>query len=262
MSSRKAVSNAAAPAAKESKSSSDEPSSKMTSAMSASLENLRSSLLCGLCNKMMKDAATLGCSHSFCYNCIAKYTENKWNCPFPACNISVTSMKGNSDSYIKRNPQINDVVIALQRIEENVRVAPDSWWETGDNNNAAAGNMNNNDGNNHSEEEEEEIVDFAAMQQNDNDSSDDESSTTKAYEPRDEKNQHNKMHEMSIEQSLFPSDQSADANKADSSLPRFSEVSSIAWQHSQMTEESKKSPESSKTFDDDGPTNRYCISVG
>eukprot|EP00984_Skeletonema_dohrnii_P012955 scaffold5311_cov124-Skeletonema_dohrnii-CCMP3373.AAC.7 len=201
---------------------------------------------------MMKDAATLGCSHSFCYNCIAKYTENKWNCPFPACNISVTSMKGNSDSYIKRNPQINDVVIALQRIEENVRVAPDRWWETGDNKNAAAGNMNNNDGNNHSEEEE--IVDFAAMQQNDNDSSDDESSTTKAYEPRDEKNEHNKMHVMSIEQSLFPSDQSADANKADnSSLPRFSEVSSIAWQHSQMTEESKKSPETSRTLDDDGP---------
>jgi len=202
---------------------------------------------------MMKDAATLGCSHSFCYNCIAKYTENKWNCPFPACNISVTSMKGNSDSYIKRNPQINDVVIALQRIEENVRVAPDRWWETGDNKNAAAGSMKNNDGNNHSEEEEE-IVDFAAMQQNDNDSSDDESSTTKAYEPRDEKNEHNKMHEMSIEQSLFPSDQSAYANKADNnSLPRFSEVSSIAWQHSQMTEDSKKSPESSKTLDDDGP---------
>lgn len=248
---------AVAPAAQQSKSSVDAPScsvhQKMTKAMSASLENLRSSLLCGLCNQMMKDAATLGCAHSFCYQCIARYTENKWNCPFPACNISVTSMKGNSDSYIKRNPQINDVVIALQRIEENVRMAPDRWWETGDNTAAAAANVNNDNVSKDVQEDdgdEEEIVDFAAMQHNDNDSSDDESSTTKAYEPQGEKNVLNKRNEMSIEQSLFPSDQSAEADI--SNLPRFSGVSTIAWKHSQMTEEeSKKSPESSTS--PDGP---------
>mmetsp|Transcript_4498 Transcript_4498/g.6877 ORF Transcript_4498/g.6877 Transcript_4498/m.6877 type:complete len:721 (+) Transcript_4498:103-2265(+) len=252
--------NAAAPAAQQSKSSLDAPSceqvhQKMTKAMSASLENLRSSLLCGLCNQMMKDAATLGCAHSFCYNCISKYTENKWNCPFPACNISVTSMKGNSDSYIKRNPQINDVVIALQRIEENVGMAPDRWWETGDNT-AAAANVNNDDNNvnkgkgvQEEDDDEEEIVDFAAMQHNDNDSSNDESSTTKAYEPQGENNERSNMNEMSIEQSLFPSDQSVEA---DSSLPRFSGVSTIAWKNSQMTEEElKKSPESSTS--PDGP---------
>ncbi len=244
--------NAAAPAAQQSTSSLDAPSKvkvhqKMTKAMSASLENLRSSLLCGLCNQMMKDAATLGCAHSFCYVCIKKYTENKWNCPFPACNISVTSMKGNSDSYIKRNPQINDVVIALQRIEENVGMAPDRWWETGDN---AAANVNNDNVNKgaQKDDDEEEIVDFAAMQQNGNDSSDDESSTTKAYEPQGEKNGHNKRNEISIEQSLFPSDQSAEADS--SSLPRFSGISNIAWKHSQMTEEdSKKSPEASTSLD-------------
>ncbi|KAL7443630.1 hypothetical protein ACHAXM_009069 [Skeletonema potamos] len=224
----------------------------MTAVMSASLETLRSSLLCGLCNQMMKDAATLGCAHSFCYDCISKYTEHKWNCPFPSCNQSVTSMKGNSSSYIKKNPQINDVVIALKRIEENVRVAPDNWWEDGDNEDTAADDENDG-GNKNQEEEEEEIVDFAAMQQNDN-NSDDESSTAKAYEPEGEKKKCDKMNEMSIEQSLFPSDQSADA-KADSnaSLPRFSGVSTIAWQHSQMTEESKKSKESTTPLDSVGP---------
>ena len=75
-------------AAQQSTSSSDEPSTKMTPAMSVALENLRSSLLCGLCNKIMKDAATLGCAHSFCYNCISLYTQNRWTCPFPSCNIS------------------------------------------------------------------------------------------------------------------------------------------------------------------------------
>jgi len=191
--------NAAAPAAQKSTKSCDEliPSSKMTAVMSASLETLRSSLLCGLCNQMMKDAATLGCAHSFCYDCISKYTEHKWNCPFPSCNQSVTSMKGNSSSYIKKNPQINDVVIALKRIEENVRVAPDNWWEDGDNEDTAADDENDG-GNKNQEEEEEEIVDFAAMQQNDN-NSDDESSTTKAYEPEDEKKKCDKMNEMSIE---------------------------------------------------------------
>ena len=250
MSSRKAACNAIPAAQQSTTSSSDEPlvSSKMTAGMSASLDNLRSSLLCGLCNQMMKDAATLGCAHSFCYDCISKYTENKWNCPFPSCNISVTSMKGNSDSYIKKNPQINDVVIALQRIEENVRSAPDNWWEEGDKYKDDASEDEKNDGNNN--KDEEEVVDFAAMQHNDNDS-DDESSTTKAYEPGAEENGVNNMNQMAIEQSLFPSDQSAYAIKADrdSSLPRFSNVSTIAWQHSQMTEGSKKSSES----DHDGP---------
>lgn len=246
MSSRKAAapSKAAAPAAK----SSDAPKSisdKMTSTMAASLENLRSSLRCGICNQMMKDAATLGCAHSFCYYCIEKYTENKWTCPLPACNISVTSMKGNMGSYIKKNPQINDVVIALQRIEANVSMASDRWWETGDN------TANNDDSKTNGVEEEDEVVDFAAMQHDDNDS-DDESSTTKPYVPSDD---HKKMNEMSIEQSLFPSDQSVEARsvEADSSLPRFSGVSTIAWQHSQMTEESRKSPESSTPLDVDGP---------
>jgi hypothetical protein len=247
--------NAGASAAQKSTSSSDElPSSKMTAGMSASLENLRSSILCGLCNQMMKDASTLGCAHSFCYNCISKYTEKKWTCPFPSCNQSVTSMKGNSDSYIKKNPQINDVVIALQRIEESVRAAPDKWWEEGDDDDTAAAE-DENDGNNKNQEdeEEEEIVDFAAMQQNDN-NSDDESSTTKAYEAEDEKKKCNERNEMSIDQSLFPSDQSADAKAdGDSSLPRFSGVSTIAWQHSQMTEESKKSKESTSPLDTDGP---------
>src|SRR5210317_517304 len=189
---------------------------KMTAAMEASLQNLRSSLLCGICNQIMKDASTLGCAHSFCYDCISKYTENKWTCPFPACNASVTSMKGNSDSYIKKNPQINDVVIALQRVEENVRAGPSNWWEEGDND-AVLGEADDND-----EEEEEEIVDFAAMQSqsdNDNNTSDDddeESSTTKAYEPDKEKTECNK-NEISIEQSLFPSDQSADAALAKTS---------------------------------------------
>ena len=227
----------------------------MTAAMEASLQNLRSSLLCGICNQIMKDASTLGCAHSFCYDCISKYTENKWTCPFPACNASVTSMKGNSDSYIKKNPQINDVVIALQRVEENVRAGPANWWEEGDNDaDAVLGEADDND-----EEEEEEVVDFAAMQsQSDNDNNtsddddDDESSTTKAYEPEKEKTECNK-NEISIEQSLFPSDQSADAALAKTSdLPRFSNVSSIAFQHSQATEsqmttDSKRSNDATKT---------------
>ena len=198
---------------------------------------------------MMKDASTLGCACSFCYDCIEKHTENKWTCPNEGCKMPVTSMKGNSDSYIKKNPQINDVVIALQRIEENVRMAPDRWWETGDN--TAPGNENNDDSKTDGVEEEDEVVDFAAMQHDSdgNGNSDDESSTTKAYVPSTD--DHKKMNEMSIEQSLFPSDQSAEADS--SSLPRFSGVSTIAWQHSQMTEESRKSPELSTPLDVDGP---------
>ncbi|KAL7455105.1 hypothetical protein ACHAWC_006681, partial [Mediolabrus comicus] len=79
------------------------------------------------------------------------------------------------------------------------------------------------------------------------------SSTTKAYEPDKEKTECNK-NEISIEQSLFPSDQSADAAlaKTSSDLPRFSNVSSIAFQHSQATEsqmttDSKRSNEAEKT---------------
>ena len=255
MSSRKeAVPSKAAPAAEgaaQQSNSSSDAALKMTSIMSESLEKLRQCLRCDICNKIMKDAATLGCAHSFCYDCIEKHTENNWACPL--CNTSVTSMKGNSDSYIKKNPHTSAVITALQSIEENIRMAPDRWWEAGGNANATAAENedNNDDSKTNSEEEEEEVVDFAAMQNHDNDSSDDESSTTKPYVPSNDNNDHKKMNEMSIEQSLFPSDQSAEV---DSSLPRFSGVSTIAWQHSQMTEESKKSPESSSTpLDVDGP---------
>lgn len=230
---------AKANASNQSKSSDD----KMTPAMKASLDNLRCSLLCGVCNQLMKEASTLGCAHSFCYDCISKYTENKWNCPFPSCNISVTSMKGSSDSYIKKNPQINDVVIALQRLEENVRAAPANWWGEGDNHDVDEDNV---DGNN---AEEEEIVDFAAMMDQSDEcqqivnsyhsDDDDESSATEPYElGRETSGENKRMNKISIEQSLFLSDQTSDANKAEkeSILPRFSGVSTIAWQHSQATE--------------------------
>ena len=53
----------------------------MTKQMKESLENLRSSLLCPLCNHLMVNCHNLGCGHSFCNVCIKDYTADNWNCP-------------------------------------------------------------------------------------------------------------------------------------------------------------------------------------
>mmetsp|Transcript_20964 Transcript_20964/g.44065 ORF Transcript_20964/g.44065 Transcript_20964/m.44065 type:complete len:114 (-) Transcript_20964:2735-3076(-) len=57
------------------------PLSKLTPLMRESLETLRSSLLCPLCNHVMTDPSTLTCAHSFCLECIKEYTCDHWYCP-------------------------------------------------------------------------------------------------------------------------------------------------------------------------------------
>jgi hypothetical protein len=53
----------------------------MTNQMKESLENLRASLLCPLCNQLMDNCSMLHCGHSFCHGCIIAYTCDNWSCP-------------------------------------------------------------------------------------------------------------------------------------------------------------------------------------
>ena len=55
------------------------PEDKVTTAMATSLQQLKSCLLCPLCNQVMTDPSTLHCAHSFCRSCIDAL--DTWSCP-------------------------------------------------------------------------------------------------------------------------------------------------------------------------------------
>ncbi|KAL3797121.1 hypothetical protein HJC23_000459 [Cyclotella cryptica] len=99
----------------------------MTNQMKESLDTLRSSLLCPLCNQLMVDTSMLNCGHSFCHGCIIAYTSDNWTCPVVGCNMPVSAGRERGTSYVKKNSQIESVISALLAIEQNI--APDGWWK-------------------------------------------------------------------------------------------------------------------------------------
>mmetsp|Transcript_20643 Transcript_20643/g.41931 ORF Transcript_20643/g.41931 Transcript_20643/m.41931 type:complete len:702 (+) Transcript_20643:130-2235(+) len=107
------------------------PLSKLTPLMRESLETLRSSLLCPLCNHVMTDPSTLTCAHSFCLECIKEYTCDHWYCPVVGCGMPVCFTGGKGKAFVNKNPQISAVVLALKNIQSATQNAPDKWWEDG-----------------------------------------------------------------------------------------------------------------------------------
>jgi Zinc finger, C3HC4 type (RING finger) len=59
----------------------NDPSTKGTIAMRRSLEKLRQTLLCSICNNVYLDPVTIQCGHTFCCSCIDRHSDNNWNCP-------------------------------------------------------------------------------------------------------------------------------------------------------------------------------------
>eukprot|EP00557_Chaetoceros_sp_GSL56_P001205 CAMPEP_0176490512 /NCGR_PEP_ID=MMETSP0200_2-20121128/7912_1 /TAXON_ID=947934 /ORGANISM="Chaetoceros sp., Strain GSL56" /LENGTH=820 /DNA_ID=CAMNT_0017887827 /DNA_START=40 /DNA_END=2502 /DNA_ORIENTATION=- len=97
---------------------------RATTSMAESLEELRSSLLCPICNNLMKDPTTLSCTHSFCMECISN--QKAWTCVMPGCNMPVT-LRGKK-SYIV-NPQLSSVVSSLEVIQKTINSARPEWWK-------------------------------------------------------------------------------------------------------------------------------------
>mmetsp|Transcript_131 Transcript_131/g.179 ORF Transcript_131/g.179 Transcript_131/m.179 type:complete len:801 (-) Transcript_131:75-2477(-) len=100
---------------------------KVTPSMLSSLKLIRASLLCPICNTIMKDPSTLGCAHSFCQECISNH--DTWDCPWPGCNMPVSN-RGNKRSYISTNPQLTSVVNALTNITNALGKARVEWWKS------------------------------------------------------------------------------------------------------------------------------------
>eukprot|EP00585_Thalassiosira_rotula_P011384 CAMPEP_0196135148 /NCGR_PEP_ID=MMETSP0910-20130528/3889_1 /TAXON_ID=49265 /ORGANISM="Thalassiosira rotula, Strain GSO102" /LENGTH=833 /DNA_ID=CAMNT_0041395247 /DNA_START=325 /DNA_END=2826 /DNA_ORIENTATION=- len=237
----------------------------MTNKQAESLEAMRSCLICQLCDRRMtKPATLLACAHSFCHNCILDFTENSWICPVKGCGTPVT-MKGGSRESIKKNHLISAVVSSVQNIEQIIATAPANWWI----------GQQDNDGQEVSSaavqfhDQEEEVVDFQMMMEEE-DNDDDASSTTKEFivteATRRESNaawngmpsggqQHTRT-TMSLDQSLFPSDESPakfhqkNAAAAASAAPPDFSCSPIAKQSSQP--EPNYSPMPSICADDGG----------
>ena len=97
--------------------------SKAQPAMADSLEELYSCLTCQICNQLMKEPATLTCSHSFCIKCISE--QKAWTCVFPGCNMPVTV--GGKSSYVG-NPQLCSMVESLEKLQSAINSAPKKWW--------------------------------------------------------------------------------------------------------------------------------------
>jgi RING-finger-containing E3 ubiquitin ligase len=97
---------------------------RATASMAESLEELRSSLLCPICNNLMKDPTTLSCTHSFCMDCISN--QKAWTCVMPGCNMPVT-LRGKK-SYIV-NPQLSSVLSSLEVIQKTINSARPEWWK-------------------------------------------------------------------------------------------------------------------------------------
>ncbi|KAL7514529.1 hypothetical protein ACHAXN_011756 [Cyclotella atomus] len=104
----------------------------MTNQMKESLENLRASLLCPLCNQLMDNCSMLHCGHSFCHGCIIAYTCDNWSCPVVGCNLPVSAGRARGTSYVKKNSQIESVISSLLAIEKNISNAPERWWTDSD----------------------------------------------------------------------------------------------------------------------------------
>jgi len=212
----------------------------MTDKQAESLEDMRSCLVCQLCDKRMTEPATLlACAHSFCHNCILKYTENSWTCPLPGCRTPVT-MKGGSRESIKKNHLISAVASSLVNIEQIIATGPANWW---------VGRKDEGQKSSVQFEDEEEVVDFQMIMDQDSNNrkregsaseeEDDASSTTKEYNIGEDITRENNAaggqsgrETMSLDQSLFPLDESAKFNEKYAAPPEFS-CSPIAMQSSQ-----------------------------
>ena len=99
-----------------------------TPAMRSSLQELQSSLLCPLCNKVFDEPATLSCSHTFCLSCMDEFAANNWNCP--VCGAPLACRGSRETSYLSINPQIQTVCASLKIICNTLNHAPPEWWNS------------------------------------------------------------------------------------------------------------------------------------
>ncbi|KAL9180177.1 hypothetical protein ACHAXT_008147 [Thalassiosira profunda] len=206
--------------------------SKTTAKQKEALASLEACLLCQLCNKRMNDPATLiSCAHSFCYDCIDEFCEDHWECPVEGCTGGGVANKGQSESYVRKNPVIADVVSSLGKIEKILESGPDNWWKGGKTGAA--------------QPEEEEVVDFQAMMEkvkgkpSSSLDSGDESSATEELAVGKENNGNDAAKgqggrkTMSIDASLFSSDGSAKVAGGKGATPPEFSCSPISMKASQ-----------------------------
>jgi hypothetical protein len=141
---------------------------RTTPAMRRSLDSLRSSLLCPLCNQVLQKPSTLPCAHTFCYDCIDDYICNAWTCPSVGCGMPVTATGTRGGKYLKINPQYQTVVTSFDVICTALNEAPKEWWRedtpdevddlhTGEGERYSVKRGQDNDVNEHSSQDENNI---------------------------------------------------------------------------------------------------------
>jgi Zinc finger, C3HC4 type (RING finger) len=54
---------------------------RVTAGMRQSLIALQDSLTCPLCQSVLVQPVTIPCAHTFCCECIDRYSDNSWVCP-------------------------------------------------------------------------------------------------------------------------------------------------------------------------------------
>ena len=90
-------------------------------------------LTCGFCRETVKEPRTLGCFHSFCTKCLARYVEiqrketqdqdkakHLFNCP--QCRTQFELKEGESVDHVPRNDFINNTLDLMPLIEQQHKI--------------------------------------------------------------------------------------------------------------------------------------------
>ncbi|XP_018328980.1 E3 ubiquitin-protein ligase rnf8-A-like [Agrilus planipennis] len=94
------------------------------------IQRMENDLLCPICQDYFKQAITLNCTHSFCYNCISNWRKTRNECPICRLHIAGLTASLALDNLV--SAYTNQEKVKTQIIVEDNISRSDGWNSNGE----------------------------------------------------------------------------------------------------------------------------------